>query len=141
MTTRSRKRKAAAELVSGFEASVAESSQTENLKAGPRKSLKIQAEKLDEIKTSPIFKIRRYHQTMSDLTKILARNQKELFKLIAPNVKISTIPQKLADSNSETENTHTASTSTPIKSKATTSKNTPISSSNIRVILELHYDT
>ena len=123
MTTRSQKRKAVAELVlEDFEASVAENSQTENLVAS--KSPKTQAEKLHEIKTS----LRK--EILSDLTKILAENQKEMLKLTAPTVKKSTIPQNLEDSDSETENTHPASTSTPINSKATTSKNTPISSRN-----------
>ena len=50
MTTRSQK-KTVAELASGeFESSVAEKSQPENLVAGPSKSPKIQAGKLDEIK-------------------------------------------------------------------------------------------
>ena len=123
MTTRSQKRKAVAELVlEDFEASVAENSQTENLVAS--KFPKIQAEKLDEIKTS----LRK--EILSDLTKILAENQKEMLKLTAPTVKKSTITQNLEDSDSETENTHPALASTPIKSKATTSKNTPISSRN-----------
>ena len=53
MTTRSQMRNAVAELVSGdFEASVAETSQTENQKAGPNKSPEIRAESLDEIKLS-----------------------------------------------------------------------------------------
>ena len=62
---------------------------------------------------------------MSDLTNILAENQREMLKLIAPTVTKSTIPQNLEDSDSETLNTNPASTSTPIKSKAT-SKNTPL---------------
>ena len=101
MTTRSQKRKAVAELVSGeFEASVAENSQLENLIVCPSKSPKIPAEKLDEIKTSLRKKI------MSDLTKILAENQKETLKLIAPTVKKSTFTQNLEDPDSETEKTH-----------------------------------
>ena len=53
MTTRSQKRKADAELVSGeFEASSTENNQTENYVAGPSKSPKILSEKLDEIITS-----------------------------------------------------------------------------------------
>ena len=52
MTTRCEKRKAVAELVSGdFEASVTENRKTLNLVPGPDKSPKIQAEKLDEMKT------------------------------------------------------------------------------------------
>ena len=67
---------------------------------------------------------------MSDLTRILAENQKEILKLISPTVKKSTIPQNLGDTESETENTHPVSTSTPIKSKATTFKTTPIKNRN-----------
>ena len=53
MTTRSQKRKAAAELASGdFETSVAENSPSENLIASSSKSPKIQSENLDEMKTS-----------------------------------------------------------------------------------------
>ena len=116
MTTRSRKRKDVPELVSGeIEASVTEISQPENLVAEPSKFPKIQAEKLDEIKTS----LRK--EIMSDLTKIFAENQKEKVKLIAPVVRKATIHQNIEDSDSETENNHPASTSTPIKSKTTTS--------------------
>ena len=50
MTTRSQKRKAVAELVSReFEASVAENNSSENLVAGPRKTLRVELENLDEI--------------------------------------------------------------------------------------------
>ena len=53
MTTRSQKRKAVAELVSGdFEVSVAENSPSENLIAGPSKVPRVEPESLDEIKTS-----------------------------------------------------------------------------------------
>ena len=79
MTTRSQKRTAVAELVSGeFEASVAENSQSKNLIAGPSKTLRVEPENLNEIKTSLRTKI------MSDLTKMLAENQTEMLKLIAP---------------------------------------------------------
>ena len=65
MTTRSKKRKAVAELVSGeFEASLAENNQPENLIAGPSKSPRVEPEKLDEMKTS----LRK--EIMSDITKI-----------------------------------------------------------------------
>ena len=68
MTTRSQKRKGVAELVSGdFETSVTENSLSENLVA-----TRIEPESLTEIKTS----LRRV--IMSDLTKILAENQKEM---------------------------------------------------------------
>ena len=79
MTTRSQKRKAVAEIVSGeFEASVAENNHLENLIAGPSKSFRVQHENLDEIKTS----LRK--EIMSVLAKVMAENQKEMLKLIAP---------------------------------------------------------
>ena len=56
-----------------LEASVAENSQIQTVVPGSSKFPKIQAEKLDEIKTS-LRKV-----VMSDLTKILAENQKEMF--------------------------------------------------------------
>ena len=63
MTTRSQKRKAVAELVSGdFEASVAENTSSENLMAGSSKVPRVEPENLEEIKTSLRKKI------MSDLT-------------------------------------------------------------------------
>ena len=78
MTTRSQKRKTIAELVSGeFEASVAENNSSENLIAGPSKTLRIEPENLNEIKTS----LRK--EILSDLSKILAENHKEILKLIA----------------------------------------------------------
>ena len=53
MTTRSQKRKAVAELVSGeFEASVTENSPPENLLASSSKSPRKQPENLNEMKTS-----------------------------------------------------------------------------------------
>ena len=67
---------------------------------------------------------------MSDLTKIFAENQKEMLKLTSPDIKKSTDHQNLENFNSETENIHLALPSTLIKSKATTSKNNPISSRN-----------
>ena len=65
MTTRSQRRKAVAELVSGdFETSVVENNPRENLVASSSKSPRIQPENLDEIKTS----LRK--EIMSDLAKI-----------------------------------------------------------------------
>ena len=53
MTTRSQKRKAVAELVSGdFDTSVAENSHSENLVASSSKSPRMQPESLNELKTS-----------------------------------------------------------------------------------------
>ena len=62
---------------------------------------------------------------MSDLTKNLAENQNEMLKLVAPAVKKPRIHQNGEDSDLETEINHPESTSTPIKSKATSSKITP----------------
>ena len=79
MTTRSQKRKAVAELVSGdFETPVNENIPSEDLIAGPSKTLRVEPENLDETKTS----LRK--DILSDMSKILAENQKELPKLIAP---------------------------------------------------------
>ena len=53
MTTRSQKRKAVAERVSGeFEASVAENNLSEILIGGPSKTHRVEPENLEEIKTS-----------------------------------------------------------------------------------------
>ena len=71
MTTRSQKRKAVAEQVSGdFEASIAENIPSENLIAGTCKASRVEPENLEEIKTS----LRK--EIMSDLTKKFAENQK-----------------------------------------------------------------
>ena len=114
-----------AELVSGeIEASPAENNQSESYVAGPSKSPKIQPEKLDEIKTS----LRK--EIMSDLTKTLAENQKEMLKLRARNVKKPLTLQNLENSDSESENILPNLTSTPIKTKASTSETTPINSRN-----------
>ena len=68
---------------------------------------------------------------MSDLTKILAENQKEMLKLIAPLNKKQTVHMNVQDSDSETENVSVARTSTPVKTHtATNSKTTPINSRN-----------
>ena len=71
MTTRSKKRKAVAELVSGeFEASVAEKIQAGNLIADRSKTLRVQPENLDEIKTS----LRK--EILFGLAKMIAESQK-----------------------------------------------------------------
>ena len=57
-----------------FGASTSENIVVENLVAGPSNSLKIQTEKLDESKPN----LRR--EIVSDLTKILADNQKEMLR-------------------------------------------------------------
>ena len=121
MTTISQKRKAVAELVSGdFEASITENTPSENLIAGSIKVLRVEPESLEEIKTS----LRK--ERMSDLTKILAENQKEMLKLIAPLNKKQPICSNIQDSDSEPENISVARTSTPVKAHtATSSKTTP----------------
>ena len=126
MTTRSQKRKAVAELVSGdFETSVTENFPPETLVASSSKISRIESENLAEIKTS----LRK--EIMSDLTKILAENQKEMLKLIAPLNKKQNVPINAQDSDSETENVSVARTSTPVKIHNTTnSKTTPINSRN-----------
>ena len=53
-------------------------------------------------------------EILSDMTKTLAESQNEMLKLMAPAVKKSTIHRNAEDSDSETENTHPASTSTHI---------------------------
>ena len=79
MTTRSQKRKAVDELVSTeIEIPMPEASQNLNPVAGTSKSPRVPTENLEEIKSS----LRK--EIMSDLTKILAENQKEMFKLMAP---------------------------------------------------------
>ena len=109
MTTRSHK-KTVAEQVSGeFVTSVTENNQPENLIAGPSKSRRVQPETLEETKTS----LRK--EIMSDLAKMLAENQKEMIKLIAPKAKKSSVHQNARDSDSETEHISVARTSTPVK--------------------------
>ena len=129
MTTRSQKRKAVAELVSGdFETSITENFPPENLVASSSKIPRIEPEGLAEIKTSLRKEIM---SIMSDLTKILAENQKEMLKLIAPLNKKQTVHMYVQDSDSETENVSVARTSTPVKTHtATNSKTTPINSRN-----------
>ena len=50
---------------------------------------------------------------MSDLTKILAANQKEMLKLIAPLNKKQPVRSNIQNSDSEPENISVARTSTP----------------------------
>ena len=130
MTTRSQKRKAIAELVSGdFEDSLAENNPPESLIAGPSKSARLEPENLEEIKTS----LRK--EIMSDLTKILAENQKELLRLIAPSNKKQIVHVNIQDSDSEPENVSAIKTSTPGKvHTATNSKTTPANSRNRRYL-------
>ena len=127
MTTRSQKRKAVAELVSGdFETSITENFPSQNLVAISSKVPRIEPEGLAEIKTS----LRK--EIMSDLTKILAENQKEMLKLIAPVSKKRPISSNIQDSDSDQENISVARTSTPVKTQiATSSKTTPVNSGNM----------
>ena len=130
MTTRSQKRKAVEELVSTeIETPLPETSQNSNPVAGTSKSPRVLTENLEEIKSS----LRK--EIMSDLTKILAENQKEMLKLIAPTVKKQTIITAAEETDSESENIPENVTSTPIKNKitATTRKITPVNSRNINV--------
>ena len=127
MTTRSQKRKAEAELVSGdFEASIAENITTENLVAGPSKNPRIEPENLEEIKTS----LRR--EIMTDLTEIPAESQKEKLKLIAPLNKKQPVCPNVQDLDSEPESISVARTSTPVKiNTATIPETTPNNSRNM----------
>ena len=131
MTTGSQKRKAVAEVFSGeFETPTVENNQSQKLIAGPSKSPRVQPENLEEIKTSSRKEI------MSDLAKILAENQKEMMKLIAPMAKKSSAHQNVQDSDSETENISVARTSTPVKTNTATSKTTPINSCNTCFLMQ-----
>ena len=62
---------------------------------------------------------------MSDLAKILAKNQKKMIKLVAPIARKSSVHQNAQNFDSETENISVAHTSTPSKSYTATSKTTP----------------
>ena len=126
MTTRSQKRKAVTELVSGeFETSLTENILAENLVASCSKTTRVEPEDLNEIKTSLKKEI------LFDLSKILAENQREMFKLIAPLSKKRVVSLENQESDSEAENTSVAQTSTPVKTVAATkTKTTPINSRN-----------
>ena len=126
MTTRSQKRKAITELVSGeFETSVTENNLAENLVASCSKTTRTEPEDLNEIKAS----LRK--EILSDLSKILAENQKEMFKLIAPLSKKRAVSSENQDSDSEVENISVARTSTPVKTvTATITETTPVNSRN-----------
>ena len=126
MTTRSQKRKAVAELVSGdFEASLTENNSTENLIPSSSKNPRLELENLEEMKTT----LRK--EIMTDLTKILAENQKEMLKLIAPTSKKRSVSSNIQDSDSDQENISVTRTSTPVKTQtATSSKTTPNNSRN-----------
>ena len=133
MTTRSQKRKAVAELVSGdFEASLTENNPTENLIPSSSKNPRLELENLEEIKTT----LRK--EIMTDLTKILAENQKEMLKLIAPANKKRSVSSNIQDSDSDQENISVTRTSTPVKTQtATSSKTTPVNSRNINSLRDM----
>ena len=126
MTTRSQKRKAVTELVSGeFETSLTENNLAENLVASSSKTTRTEPEDLNEIKAS----LRK--EILSDLSKILAENKREMFKLIAPLGKKQAVLSENQDSDSEVENISVARTSTPVKTvTATNTKTTPVNSRN-----------
>ena len=126
MTTRSQKRKAVAELVPGdFEVSLNENGSIENLIPSSSKNPRLELENLEEMKTT----LRK--EIMTDLTKILAENQKEMLKLIAPTNKKRTVSSNIQDSDSDQENISVTRTSTPVKTQtATNSKTTPNNSRN-----------
>ena len=130
LTTRSQKRRAVAELVSiDFEASVIENIPSEDLIAGPSKTLRFEPDNLDEIKTS----LRK--EISSDLSKILAENQKERLKLIAPLNRKRSVYTNDQYTDSEFENISVARTSTPVKTiTATNSKTTPNNSRNTNLL-------
>ena len=87
---------------------------------GPSKASRVESENLEEIKTS----LRR--EIISDLTKTLAENQKEMLKLITPLNKKQCVCPNIQDSDSEPENISVARMSTPVKAyTATSSKTTP----------------
>ena len=128
MTTRSQKRKATEELVSTeIDTPMPETSQNLNPVVGASKSPRVLTENLEEIKSS----LRK--EIMSDLTKILAENQKEMLKLIAPTTRKQTVITASEETDSEFENVPINATSTPIKTKttATTHKTSPVNTRNM----------
>ena len=136
MTTRSQKRKAAEELISTeIETSLPENTSSVNPVAGTSKSPKVSADNLEEIKLS----LRK--EIMSDLTKILAENQKEMLKLIAPTAKKQPAIRSAEESDSDHDNIPENATSTTIRNKttATASKTTPINSRNTSIAIEFDF--
>ena len=125
MTTRSQKRKAVTELVSGeVEAFVAENIQSETLVSDPSKTLTVEPENLDEIKT-PLRK-----KIMSDLVEMLAENQKEMVKLTELLSKKQPVHPNNQDSDSESENISVARTSAPVKTNTAAPETIPINNCN-----------
>ena len=136
MTTKSQKRKAVNELVSAkIETPLTGNSQSIDPVLGTSKSPKVHTENLEQMKSF----LRK--EIMSDLTKVLAENEKELLKLIAPVAKklsAITVPE---ETDSESENVLATATSTPIKTEttATTHKTTPVNSRNNIIFFSLNY--
>ena len=93
---------------------ITESNQVENLIAGPCKSPRVHFENLDEIKSSLRKEIK------PDLTKILAENQKEMLKLIAPASKTLDNHRNEGNIDSETETVPPTAKSTPMTTRTTT---------------------
>ena len=127
MITRSQKKKAVEELVSAeIETPLSGNGQNINPVAGTSKSPELHTENLEEMKST----VR--SEMMSDLTKILAENQKGMLKLIAPVTKKQSalfVPEEI---DSESGNVPTAATSTPIKTGNTVTyhKTAPVNSRN-----------
>ena len=67
---------------------------------------------------------------MSDLAKLLAENRKETQKLITTVVRNPISSQNPENTGSEPENVFPTNTSTPIASKTSTQKTTPVNSRN-----------
>ena len=115
MSTRSQKRKAVEELVSGeFDSNIVKNNNLEIEQVpGPSKgkSPKIRVENVNEIKSSLKSEI------LADLAKILAENQKEMLKMVEPLSKKKHIRRIVSDSESEEENiSPVLPASTPLKS-------------------------
>ena len=115
MTKRNQKKKAEVQQVSIDQETLLNGNDLhENPIAGTSKSPKVQAENLEDIKSTLGKEI------LSDLTTILAENQEEMLQLIAPVSKkqaTSTVPE---ESDSEPENFPPTITSTPTKPGTTT---------------------
>ena len=125
MAPRNQEKKAAEELVSrDMETPLAENNCEENLRAGPRKS-------------PPRMQFENPVELMADHSKILAENQKEMLKLIAPVTKTRDTHLDIEDLDSENETPvtlqHTYNTLQPLlhQLKPSTRKNTPIFIRNI----------
>ena len=121
MSTRSQKRKAVEELVSGeFDSNIVNNNNLEIEQVpGPskEKSPKIRIENVNEIKSSLKSEI------LADLTKILAENQKEMLKMIEPLSKRKPARKVVSDSESEEENiSPVLPASTPLRSEKSKTK-------------------